>query len=149
MKNRSNASVKRFLDKYGIEDAVFRLSVVFEDIYENEPQWMTDHNYLREAIVLYVLRIYTKSINTWGREGEDIFRCLTDIPEVLIPSSNREAWDRFRCFTGYSVPRKLDGDVDLTRVTDQSMHWHIDDKYLGRVCDALLENVKKAAERFE
>ena len=148
MTNRSDASVKRFLGQYGIEDAVCRLSVVFEDIYENEPQWMTDHNYLREAIALYVLRIYAKSINAWGREGEDIFRCLTDIPDFLLPSGNREAWDRFRCLAGYSVPKTLDGDVDLTRVTDQSMHWHIDDAYLGRVCDALLENVKKAAELF-
>lgn len=148
MIKRSDASVKRFLTKYGIEDDVYRLAVVYEDIYENEPQWMTDRNYLREAITLYVLRIYSKSLNRWGVEGEDIFRCLTGIPDVMLhPTSQRDAWEKFRTLHGYAVPKTLKGDVDLTRVPT-SMHWHIDNEYLGRVCDALLENVKKAAELF-
>lgn len=146
MIKRSDASVKRFLTNFKINEPVRRLEVVYEDITHNE--MTTAHReYLGDAITLYVLRLYTMSINRWGKDGDEVFRCLTDISDVKLPNPQREKWDRFLCLHGYAVPKTLKGDVDLSRVP-ANMRKNVDSIYLDRVCDALLENVTKAAERF-
>lgn len=147
MIERMDVQVKNLLAKHKILEPVQRFLVVLTDILDNEKQWMTDSNYLKIAVMLYVLRLHTARVNGYmGKKGDEIFNHLTFIPNTAkLCKADFDAWYNFlESLHGYPVPKTLNGDVDMSRVSN-AMFASLPDNQLPRVCSYLSMNIESIA----
>ena len=147
MIDRMDSKVKALLTENKILEPVQRFLVVLTDILDNETQWMTDENYLRIAVMLYVLRLHTARVyGDMGKKGDEIFRHLMFIPTTAkLCKATFDAWYTFlESLHGYSVPRTLRGDVDMSRVSTDMLN-ALPDYQLSRVCSYLSMNIESIA----
>ena len=147
MIDRMDMRVKALLTEHKILETVQRFLVVLTDILDNEKQWMTDRNYLRIAVMLYVLRLHTARVNgDMGKKGDEIFNHLTFIPSTAkLCKADFDAWYGFlEHLHGYSVPKTLREDVDMSRISTAMLNSLPSDN-LPRVCSYLSMNIESIA----
>lgn len=147
MIDRMDMRVKALLTENKILEPVQRFLVVLTDILDNETQWVTDRNYLRIAVMLYVLRLHTARVNgDMGKKGDEIFNHLTFIPSTAkLCKADFDAWyDFLERLHGYSVPKTLRGDVNIGCVSN-AMFASLPDNQLPRVCSYLSMNIESIA----